>query len=119
MLKSRSRKLRYLHGALCESLRLFPPVALEHKAPIRADVLPSGHYLGENAKLIFSFYSVGRMESVWRKRLLRIGKSDNKTTRVLFLFFVEFLYNMQDSGVLVMGLFAVAMAAVTVVEDEV
>ncbi|KAL8469439.1 hypothetical protein ACS0TY_032329 [Phlomoides rotata] len=25
-----SRKLRYLHGALCESLRLFPTVALEH-----------------------------------------------------------------------------------------
>ncbi|KAL8469436.1 hypothetical protein ACS0TY_032325 [Phlomoides rotata] len=65
-----SRKLRYLHGALCESLRLFPPVALEHKAPIRPDVLPSGHYLGENAKLIFSFYSVGRMESVWGRECL-------------------------------------------------
>ncbi|KAL0443159.1 UNVERIFIED_CONTAM: Alkane hydroxylase MAH1 [Sesamum latifolium] len=27
-----SRELIYLHGALCESLRLFPPLALEHKA---------------------------------------------------------------------------------------
>ncbi|XP_041993227.1 alkane hydroxylase MAH1-like [Salvia splendens] len=60
-----SQKLVYLHGALCESLRLFPPVALEHKAPVSPDVLPSGHYLPRNGKLIISFYSVGRMESVW------------------------------------------------------
>ncbi|XP_047944169.1 alkane hydroxylase MAH1-like [Salvia hispanica] len=65
-----SQKLVYLHGALCESLRLFPPVALEHKAPVRPDVLPSGHPLGRNGKLIISFYSVGRMESVWGKDCL-------------------------------------------------
>ncbi|XP_020553868.1 alkane hydroxylase MAH1-like [Sesamum indicum] len=65
-----SHKLIYLHGALCESLRLFPPVALEHKAPTKPDILPSGHYLPANAKLIFSFYSVGRMETVWGKDCL-------------------------------------------------
>ncbi|KAH6768701.1 hypothetical protein C2S51_014037 [Perilla frutescens var. frutescens] len=65
-----SQKLVYLHGALCESLRLFPPVALEHKAPIEGDILPSGHYLHKNAKLIISFYSVGRMETVWGKDCL-------------------------------------------------
>ncbi|XP_057765278.1 alkane hydroxylase MAH1-like [Salvia miltiorrhiza] len=65
-----SHKLVYLHGALCESLRLFPPVALEHKAPVRSDNLPSGHHLPRDAKLIISFYSVGRMESVWGKDCL-------------------------------------------------
>ncbi|KAG6418901.1 hypothetical protein SASPL_121107 [Salvia splendens] len=65
-----SHKLVYLHGALCESLRLFPPVALEHKAPVSPDILPSGHYLPRNGKLIISFYSVGRMESVWGKDCL-------------------------------------------------
>ncbi|XP_051124908.1 alkane hydroxylase MAH1-like [Andrographis paniculata] len=60
-----SGKLLYLHGALCESLRLFPPVALEHKAPVRPDVLPSGHRVSRDAKIIVSFYSVGRMASVW------------------------------------------------------
>ncbi|XP_047944633.1 alkane hydroxylase MAH1-like [Salvia hispanica] len=65
-----SNKLRYLHGALCESLRLYPPVAMEHKAPLRPDVLPSGHYLESNSRLIVSFYSVGRMESVWGKDCL-------------------------------------------------
>ncbi|KAI3456694.1 hypothetical protein Pfo_013357 [Paulownia fortunei] len=65
-----SRKLIYLHGALCESLRLFPPVALEHKAPIQPDNLPSGNYLQQNTKVIVSFYSVGRMEAVWGKDCL-------------------------------------------------
>lgn len=65
-----SYKLKYLHGALCESLRLFPPVPLEHKAPIRPDILPSGHYLRKNSKLIVCFYSLGRMESVWGKDCL-------------------------------------------------
>ncbi|KAH6823288.1 hypothetical protein C2S53_001323 [Perilla frutescens var. hirtella] len=65
-----SCKLKYLHGALCESLRLFPPVPLEHKAPIEADILPSGHYLRKNSKLIVCFYSMGRMESVWGKDCL-------------------------------------------------
>lgn len=65
-----SRKLVYLHGALCESLRLFPPVALEHKAPIRPDNLPCGNYIRENSRVIVSFYSVGRMEEVWGKDCL-------------------------------------------------
>ncbi|KAH6787875.1 hypothetical protein C2S52_007427 [Perilla frutescens var. hirtella] len=65
-----SHDLVYLHGALCESLRLFPPVALEHKAPVQPDILPTGHHLHRNAKLIISFYSVGRMETVWGKDCL-------------------------------------------------
>lgn len=55
----------YLHGGLCEALRLYPPVALEHKAPSSADILPSGHVVDENTKIILSFYSMGRMESLW------------------------------------------------------
>ncbi|CAA0842142.1 cytochrome P450- family 96- subfamily A-polypeptide 10 [Striga hermonthica] len=65
-----SRKLNYLHGALCESLRLFPPVALEHKTPIRPDHLLSGLYLKRHTKVIISLYSVGRMEGVWGKDCL-------------------------------------------------
>ncbi|GER33874.1 cytochrome P450 [Striga asiatica] len=60
-----SKKMVYLHGALCESLRLFPPVALEHKAPAAPDFLPSGHYVETNTKVIISFYSTGRMKGVW------------------------------------------------------
>ncbi|XP_071904413.1 alkane hydroxylase MAH1-like [Coffea arabica] len=60
-----SHKLIYLHGAVCEALRLYPSVALEHKAPAKADTLPSGLRIDANTKLVLSFYSMGRMESIW------------------------------------------------------
>ncbi|KAL6543002.1 hypothetical protein OROHE_010522 [Orobanche hederae] len=65
-----STKLVYLHGAICESLRLFPPLALEYKSPVEPDTLPSGHFVPKNSKVIISFYSVGRMESIWGKDCL-------------------------------------------------
>ncbi|XP_017250649.1 alkane hydroxylase MAH1-like [Daucus carota subsp. sativus] len=63
-------KLVYLHGSLCEALRLFPPVALEHKAPMQPDILPSGHPVNKDSKIVLSFYSMGRMESIWGKDCL-------------------------------------------------
>ncbi|XP_074335329.1 alkane hydroxylase MAH1-like [Apium graveolens] len=59
------RKLVYLHAALCETLRLYPPIALQHMAPINADILPSGHAVDKNSKILLSFYSMGRMENIW------------------------------------------------------
>ncbi|KAK4386818.1 Alkane hydroxylase MAH1 [Sesamum angolense] len=56
--------------ALCESLRLFPPIALELKSPCKPDTLPSGNHLNQNTKVIVPFYSTGRMESVWGKDCL-------------------------------------------------
>ncbi|KAL8046151.1 hypothetical protein ABFS82_08G161900 [Erythranthe guttata] len=61
----KSKKLVYLHACLCESLRLFPPLALEYKSPIESDILPSGHFVRRNSKVVISFYTVGRTESVW------------------------------------------------------
>ncbi|XP_076943992.1 alkane hydroxylase MAH1-like [Bidens hawaiensis] len=57
--------LVYLHGGICESLRLYPPVALEHKAPLKADILPTGHAVDKESRIILSFYSMGRMEGLW------------------------------------------------------
>nr|GEV23988.1 cytochrome P450 [Tanacetum cinerariifolium] len=59
------REMVYLHSALNESLRLFPPVPFNHKCPLQSDILPSGHKVDQNTKIILSFYSMGRMKSIW------------------------------------------------------
>ncbi|CAK8570844.1 unnamed protein product [Lathyrus sativus] len=58
-------KLVYLHGAICEALRLYPPVPFEHKCAVKSDVLPSGHHVSPNTKLIYSLYAMGRTEEIW------------------------------------------------------
>lgn len=57
--------LVYLHAALCESLRLYPPVPFEHKAGVQSEVLPSGHNVEPEMKVLVSLYAMARMEGVW------------------------------------------------------
>ncbi|KAH9718200.1 cytochrome P450 family 96 subfamily A polypeptide 1 [Citrus sinensis] len=58
-------KLVYLHAALCETLRLYPPVPFEIRIPLQPDVLPSGHQVNQNTHVLISAYSMARMTSVW------------------------------------------------------
>ncbi|KAM3681473.1 hypothetical protein ACJW30_12G000100 [Castanea mollissima] len=58
-------KLVYLHGAICESLRLFSPVTLSLKCSVQSDILPSGHSIRPNTRILNYFYAMGRMESIW------------------------------------------------------
>ncbi|KAJ0977876.1 hypothetical protein J5N97_013350 [Dioscorea zingiberensis] len=62
-----SSSLIYLHAALLESLRLFPPVPFEHKGVLKPDILPSGHRVHRRRMVLFSLYAMGRMESIWGK----------------------------------------------------
>ncbi|RWR92940.1 alkane hydroxylase MAH1-like protein [Cinnamomum micranthum f. kanehirae] len=57
--------LVYLHAALYESLRLFPPVPLDHKGVVAPDILPSGHQVKPGMIIIYSIYAMGRMETIW------------------------------------------------------
>ncbi|KAJ1402053.1 Cytochrome P450 [Sesbania bispinosa] len=59
------KKLVYLHGAICETLRLFPPIPFERKQAIKADTLPSGHHIDPKTMILFSLYSMGRFEDLW------------------------------------------------------
>ena len=59
------KNLVYLHGALCEAIRLYPPVPFQHKEPLKPDILPSGHPVSPNMKILFNLYSMGRMKSIW------------------------------------------------------
>ncbi|CAN1130422.1 Alkane hydroxylase MAH1, partial [Linum perenne] len=60
-------KLVYLKGAISETLRLYPSVPFEHKQSLEADVLPSGHAIRSNTRIVLSLYSIGRMEEIWGK----------------------------------------------------
>lgn len=58
-------KLVYLHAAFCETLRLYPPIPFNHKAAVDTDVLPSGHHVKKNMRIMLSFYSMARLEEIW------------------------------------------------------
>ncbi|CAJ2674151.1 unnamed protein product [Trifolium pratense] len=58
-------KLVYLHGAICEALRLYPPIAFEHKCAVKYDILPNGDHVSPNTKVIYYLYAMGRMEQIW------------------------------------------------------
>ncbi|XP_022640896.1 alkane hydroxylase MAH1-like [Vigna radiata var. radiata] len=64
------KKLVYLHAALCESLRLFPPLPIQRKQAVKADTLPSGHRVNANTMIMLSFYAMGRCEEIWGKDCL-------------------------------------------------
>ncbi|KAL8124698.1 alkane hydroxylase MAH1-like [Apium graveolens] len=63
-------ELPYLHGAISEALRLYPPVPFQHKEPIKADVLPTGHRVHPKQRVMFSLYAMGRMTTLWGKDCL-------------------------------------------------
>ena len=56
------QKLVYLYGALFEALKRFPQVPFNQKAPDQPDILPSGHCVDEDRKIVLSFYAMGRIE---------------------------------------------------------
>ncbi|MCL7032130.1 hypothetical protein MKW94_018252 [Papaver nudicaule] len=57
--------LVYLHAAICESLRLYPPVPLNSKTVLKEAVLPDGSLVKPGMQIIISNYSVGRMPWIW------------------------------------------------------
>ncbi|KAJ6829581.1 putative cytochrome P450 94B3-like [Iris pallida] len=59
------REMSYLHAALSEAMRLYPPVALETRDCAEGDVLPDGTEVGKGVIVMHSPYAMGRMESIW------------------------------------------------------
>ncbi|MCL7038292.1 hypothetical protein MKW94_018334 [Papaver nudicaule] len=57
--------LVYLHAALCESLRLYPPLPVNRKSAVKEDVLPDGSVVTPGMEILLSYYSVGRMPWIW------------------------------------------------------
>ncbi|GJR08095.1 cytochrome P450 94A1-like protein [Tanacetum coccineum] len=61
------RQMNYLHAAISEGLRLYPPVPVDTKTCLKADVLPDGTFVGKDWFVTYNAYAMGRMESVWGK----------------------------------------------------
>ncbi|KAI3694738.1 hypothetical protein L1987_77708 [Smallanthus sonchifolius] len=59
------RQMHYLHAAISEGLRLYPPVPVDTKACRKKDVMPDGTFVGEGWFVTYHTYAMGRMESVW------------------------------------------------------
>ncbi|MBA0667654.1 hypothetical protein Goklo_000711 [Gossypium klotzschianum] len=58
-------KLVYLHAALCETLRLFPPGPVLSRIAVEPDTLPSGHRINGNTNVVIAVHAMGRMTSIW------------------------------------------------------
>ncbi|GLT42353.1 hypothetical protein SLA2020_163560 [Shorea laevis] len=55
----------YTHACLCETMRLYPPVPVDGKVAMGADVLPDGTEVKKGAAVAYHPYAMGRMESIW------------------------------------------------------
>ncbi|GJX34667.1 cytochrome P450, partial [Tanacetum coccineum] len=63
--KKELEMLVYLHGALCETLRLFPPGPANPRSPQEADTLPSGRQVHTHTRIVLHPYAMRRMETIW------------------------------------------------------
>ncbi|WJX92296.1 hypothetical protein P8452_73955 [Trifolium repens] len=61
------KEMHYLHAAISETMRLYPPVPVDTKACLNDDVLPDGTRIKKDWFISYHTYAMGRMESVWGK----------------------------------------------------
>ncbi|XP_021745806.1 cytochrome P450 94A1-like [Chenopodium quinoa] len=64
------REMNYLHAALSEALRLYPPVPVDTRTCLEDDVFPDGTKIKKDWFVTYSTYGMGRMESIWGKDCL-------------------------------------------------
>lgn len=61
------KEMSFLKACLCESMRLYPPVAWDSKHAIADDTLPDGTPVGKGDRVTYFPYGMGRMEELWGK----------------------------------------------------
>ncbi|XVE79283.1 hypothetical protein DITRI_Ditri14bG0045400 [Diplodiscus trichospermus] len=59
------REMHYLHAALYESLRLFPPVQFDSKFAQEDDILPDCTLVRKGTRVTYHPYAMGRMDRIW------------------------------------------------------
>ncbi|KAK2360006.1 cytochrome P450 94B3 [Trifolium repens] len=61
------KNMNFLKACLCESMRLYPPVAWDSKHATCDDVLPDGTLVKSGDRVTYFPYGMGRMEKIWGK----------------------------------------------------
>ncbi|KAL5860686.1 hypothetical protein ACOSQ4_001982 [Xanthoceras sorbifolium] len=61
------KELKLLKACLCESMRLYPPVAWDSKHAITNDILPDGTPVQAGDRVTYFPYGMGRTEALWGK----------------------------------------------------
>ncbi|KAI5664789.1 hypothetical protein M9H77_24112 [Catharanthus roseus] len=59
------RQLNYLHAAVFESMRLYPPVQFDSKFCLEDDILADGTIVKKGRRVTYHPYAMGRMENIW------------------------------------------------------
>ncbi|GAB4851796.1 hypothetical protein Ancab_031195 [Ancistrocladus abbreviatus] len=59
------REMNYLHAAISESLRLYPPVPVDTKHCLEDDILPDGTMVKKGWFITYDTYAMGRMKDIW------------------------------------------------------
>ncbi|KAL5231982.1 hypothetical protein ABZP36_030758 [Zizania latifolia] len=65
--------MHYLHAAITEAMRLYPPVPFNGRVAVAADVLPGGAAVRAGWFANYSAYAMGRMENLWGKDCLEFS----------------------------------------------
>ncbi|KAJ0967001.1 hypothetical protein J5N97_023918 [Dioscorea zingiberensis] len=66
------REMHYLHAALSESMRLYPPVPLLPRLANEDDVLPDGTSVRRGWFVMYSSYSMARSKSIWGEDCMEV-----------------------------------------------
>lgn len=61
------QEMNFLKACLCESMRLYPPVAWDSKHARSDDVLPDGTSVKKGDRVTYFPYGMGRMKELWGK----------------------------------------------------
>lgn len=59
------RDMVYTQAALCESMRLYPPVPVDTKEALVDDFLPDGTLVKKGTRVVYHPYAMGRLPELW------------------------------------------------------
>ncbi|XP_068648603.1 cytochrome P450 94B3-like [Aristolochia californica] len=59
------KEMKFLKACLCESMRLYPPVAWDSKHAAANDILPDGTRVYKGDRVTYFPYGMGRMKKIW------------------------------------------------------